>query len=148
MCKFICTIPERYLDGRKIQIEYIKKYCPEVSRIPWQKYYPLNLDNYQRYKHPYYYLVRAVRKAKRILQKYLLKSPELITRNWEMQFLGKNNFSQLKKNLMNCSKFNEFIPTTIIDSYLDKFQADPVKYAHPLSMLLTLAVFSDRYYQK
>ena len=148
MCKFICTIPERYLDGRKIQIEYIKKYCPEVARIPWQKYYPLNLYNYQRYKHPYYYLVRAVRKAKRILQIYLLKSPELITRNWELQFLGEQNFTKLKKNLLERNKFNKLIPQTIIRKYLDKFQTDPVQYAHPLSMLLTLTVFSDKHYSE
>ena len=32
--------------------------------------------------------------------------------------------------------------------YLKKFQKNPVQYAHPLNMLLTLAVFSDRYYKK
>jgi len=31
---------------------------------------------------------------------------------------------------------------------LDKFQTDPVQYAHPLSMLLTLAVFSDKHYSE
>ena len=148
MCKFICIIPERYLDGRKIQIEYIKKYCPEVARIPWQKYYPLNLYDYQRFNHPHYYTIRAVRKAKRILQKYLLKSPELITRNWELQFLGEQNFIELKKNLLERNKFNKLIPQTIIRKYLDKFQTDPVQYAHPLSMLLTLAVFSDKHYSE
>ena len=43
--------------------------------------------------------VRAARKAKRILQENVLKTPKLITRNWELQFLGKNNFIQLRKNL-------------------------------------------------
>ena len=148
MCKFICTIPERYLEGRKIQIEYIKKNCPEVARIPWQKFHPLNLYDYQRFNHPHYYTIRAVRKAKRILQKYLLKSPELITRNWELQFLGEQNFTKLKKNLLERNKFNKLIPQTIIRKYLDKFQTDPVQYAHPLSMLLTLAVFSDKHYSE
>ena len=36
------------MEGRKIQLEYIKKHCPEAAQIPWQKYYPLNLNNYQR----------------------------------------------------------------------------------------------------
>ena len=148
MCKFICTIPERYLEGRKIQIEYIKKNCPEVARIPWQKFHPLNLYDYQRFNHPHYYIIRAVRKAKRILQQYLSKSPELITRNWELQFLVEQNFIELKKNLLERNKFNKLIPQTIIRKYLDKFQTDPVQYAHPLSMLLTLAVFSDKHYSE
>jgi len=146
MCKFICTVPERYLVGRKIQIEYIKKNCPEVARVPWQKFHPLNLYQYQRFNHPHYYIIRAVRKAKRISQQYFSKSPDLITRNWELQFLGEQNFTKLKKNLLGKNKFNKLIPQIIIRKYLDKFQADPVQYAHPLSMLLTLAVFSDKHY--
>ena len=148
MCKFICTVPERYLVGRKIQIEYIKKNCPEVARLPWQKYYPLNLYQYQRFNHSHYYIIRAVRKAKRILQQYFSKSPDLIIRNWELQFLGEQNFIELKKNLLERNKFNKLIPQTIIRKYLDKFQTDPVQYAHPLSMLLTLAVFSDKHYSE
>jgi len=148
MCKFICTVPERYLEGRKIQIEYIKKNCPEVARIPWQKYYPLNLYQYQRFNQPHYYLVRAARKVKRILQQHLSKSPELITRNWELQFLGKENSIKLIKNLLERSNVNKFIPQTIIKKYLDKFQIDPIKYAHPVSMLLTLTVFADKHYSE
>jgi len=146
MCKFICTVPERFLEGRKIQIKYIKTHCPEAARIPWQRYYPLNLYNYQRFKHPYYYFVRAARKAQRILQKYLLKSPELITRNWELQFLGDKNFIQLRKNLLERNNINKLIPQSIIRKYLDNFQRDPVKYAHTVSMLLTLTVFLDKHY--
>lgn len=148
MCKFICTVPERYLEGRKIQIEYIKKYSPEVAKIPWQQYYPLNLYHYQRFKYPHYYFIRAVRRAKRILQQYYSNSPDLITRNWELQFLGEQNITELKKNLLERNKFNKLIPQTIIRKYLDKFQTEPVKYSHPVSMLLTLAVFSDRHYQE
>ena len=148
MCKFICTVPERYLVGRKIQIEYIKKNCPEAARLPWQKYYPLNLYQYHRFNQPQYYFVRAIKKTNRIFQKFLSKSPDLITRNWELQFLGDQNIIQLKKNLLEKNKFNKLIPQTIIRKYLDKFQTDPVQYAHPLSMLLTLAVFSDKHYSE
>ena len=148
MCKFICTIPERYLDGRKIQIEYIKKYCPEVARIPWQKYYPLNLYQYQWFNHPVYYPVRGIRKVKRLLQEYLFKSHDLVTRNWELQFLGENNFFQLKRNLINRNKLSKIIPQKMAMDFLVKFQKNPEKYAHPLSMLLTLVVFSERYKQE
>ena len=148
MCKFICTVPERYLVGRKIQIEYIKKNCPEAARLPWQKYNPLNLYQYQRFNQPQYYFVRAIKKTNRIFQRFISKSPDLITRNWELQFLGDQNIIQLKKNLLGKNKFIKLIPQTIIRKYLDKFQTDPVQYAHPLSMLLTLAVFFDKHYSE
>jgi hypothetical protein len=146
MCKFICTVPERYLKGRKIQIEYIKKHCPEAAYIPWQKYYPLNLYQYQRYNHPVYYPMRAARKLKRIIFNKISNSPELLTRNWELQFLGDYNFFHLKKNLTERNKFNKLIPSSIILDYLKKFQINPLKYAHPVSMLLTMVVFSDEHY--
>ena len=148
MCKFICTVPERYLEGRKIQIEYIKRNCPEAAEIPWQKYYPLNLYQYQRFNRLTYYPVRAIKKIQRVLQKELFKSPELVTRNWELQFLGETNFLQLKKNLINRNKSNKIIPQEIIVNYLEKFQLNPIKYAHPVSMLLTLSLFCERYDQK
>ena len=89
-----------------------------------------------------------MRKAKRILLKYLSKSPDLITRNWELQFLGDQNLIQLKKNLLERNNFGKLIPQPIIKKYLDKFQTDPVKYSHPVSILLTLAIFSDKHYQE
>ena len=61
---------------------------------------------------------------------------------------GKEFALQLEKFLMGRNKINEFIPTKIIEDYLIKFQNDPVKYAHPLSMLLTLVVFSEKHYQE
>jgi len=143
MCKFICTVPERHLNGRKIQIEYIKKYCPEAAQISWQKFHPLNLYQYQRFNQPQYYFVRAIKKTNRIFQRFLSKSSYPITRNWELHFLGERNFIQLRKKLLGNNNFNEFVPKFIIKKYLDNFQTNPVKYAHPLSMLLTLAVFSN-----
>ena len=66
MCKFICTIPENFLKGRKIQIEYIKKNLPFAATIPWQKYHPLTLNNYKLFNNPLYYPVRALRKLNRL----------------------------------------------------------------------------------
>jgi hypothetical protein len=148
MCKFICEVPEEYLNGRKIQIEYIKKYCPELASVPWQKYHPLNLYQYKYFNSPFYYLVRAKRKINRILTTKFFKSPELITRNWELQFLGSNNFNQLKSNLLDEKKLNGFIPLDIIKVYLEKFEDNPIKYSHPISMLLTLAIFFKQHYKK
>ena len=148
MCKFICTVPERYLKGRRIQIEYIKKNCHEAAQIPWQKFHPLNLYNYQHFNQPHYLLVRAIRKVNRILLGYFSNYQELITRNWELQFLGEQNSILLRKNLLERNNFKKLIPQNIIKKYLDNFQIDPIKYAHSVSMLLTLAVFADKHYSE
>src|SRR5690606_30849221 len=38
MCEFICSVPEKYLAGRQIQIEYIKRRNPNVAKIEWQQH--------------------------------------------------------------------------------------------------------------
>ena len=132
----------------KLLTEYIKSHCPEAAQIPLQEYYPLNLYQQHLFNSPVYYPLRAMRKVKRVFQRDFLKIPPPIMNNWELQFLGENNFSQLKNNLMKRSDFNQFIPLHIISDYLDKFQTNQVKYAHPLSMLLTLVVFLNKVNQK
>ena len=89
-----------------------------------------------------------MRKVKRIFQRDFLKIPPPIMNNWELQFLGENNFLKLKDNLMKKNDINHLVPLEIISDYLDKFQTNPVEYAHPLSMLLTLVVFSNKANQK
>ena len=144
MCKFICSISEKDLSNRKIQIEYIKKYCPKAAEIPWQKYYPLNLNNYTMYNQPFYYPIRAFRKFKRMMS----QNSKVITRNWELQYLNNNNKSNLNRNLRMHGNFQELIPLKIINKFMEKFKLYPEKYAHSISMLLCLATLSKRYVDK
>ena len=96
MCNFICTIPEEYLTGRKIQIEYIKRKAPELARIPWQAY-DLDLYNYQHFNTRY--LPRKVyRYARRMVRENIFKKSQVIQRNWELQFLGKQNEKHLQSS--------------------------------------------------
>ena len=62
--------------------------------------------------------------------------------------ISTHSLNVLKKNLFHSNTLSAIIPQKIIEDYLGKFMIDPVEYAHPLSMILTLAVFSDRYYQE
>ena len=48
---------------------------------------------------------------------------------------------------LNIISSNKFISKVIIKKYIDKFQIDPVKYSHSLSMLLTLSMFNEEYYK-
>ena len=138
-------MPEEYLKGRKIQIEYIKKNCSRVASIPWQQVYPLNLNNYKLFNSPQYYLLRIIKKMVRIIGSYYLDTPKLVTRNWELQFLGEYNFIRLQELLLKSSENNNFIPKSIFIDYLEKFKGNPIKYAHAICMLLTLAIFSDKH---
>ncbi len=143
ICNFICSTPEKYLKNRKVQIEYIKSKAPTLARIPWQEY---DLDLYQfQYFNSIYFPRRVYRYGKRIIREKILKKPRLITRNYELQFLGKNNEKKLEKWLFNNPKISSIIPFDILSEYYGKFKnVDPVKYSHPLSMLLTFSLWCHK----
>jgi asparagine synthetase B (glutamine-hydrolysing) len=142
MCKFICTIPEELLAGRKIQIEFIKKRSPELAVISWQDYDPLNLYNYHEFGNAKMLPLRVLRKGKRMINENVF-GRKRVTRNWEIQFVGDENSRQLKAKLFGEKKFAEFIPQKTVNEFYRKFtEEDAVKYSHPVSMLLTLSEFS------
>lgn len=142
MCRFICTVPEKFLAARQIQIEYIKMMAPALAQIPWQHFDPCNLYNFKDYYSARYLPVRAWRKVKRNVNQKLLGQSGLITRNWEIQFCGKHNDEQLQKYLFSVKPFTAWIPEKLTRSFYQKFlTGDDVFYSHPLSMLLTLSLF-------
>lgn len=137
ICEFICSVPEKYLAGRQIQIEYLKMRNPALAKITWQSQKPFNLYNYHLNKVPYNLLYRVFDKAKRTLN-----SQKIIQRNWELQFLGAENEKQLKKWLFENEKMNAVLPKELSLDFYDKFlNEDSVYYSHAVSMLLTLSLF-------
>jgi len=143
MSRFICTVPERHLAGRQIQIEYLKMTAPELARIPWQAHRPFNLYNYHWNKTPWNLHYRAWNKAKNILTTALGRS--LVQRNWEIQFLGEDNDRKLREHLFDNKAFKELVPPELVNEFYTKFKVtDPVYFSHPVSMLLTLSEFSRK----
>lgn len=139
MCEFICTIPEKYLAGRQIQIEYLKMRNPDLAKITWQSQKPFNLYNYHLNKFPYNLPYRIFDKAKRTIN-----PKKYIQRNWELQFLGEENEKHLKNWLFDNAKMNQIIPKELSLDFYDKFQnKDTVYYSHSVSMLLTLSLFFE-----
>ncbi|MES2812682.1 MAG: asparagine synthetase B family protein [Bacteroidota bacterium] len=137
MCEFICSVPEKYLARRQIQIEYLKMRNPELAKITWQSQKPFNLYNYHLNKVPYNLPYRIFDKVKRTL-----KPQKYIQRNWELQFLGEENEKQLKKWLFENEKMNAVLPKELSLDFYDKFKnEDSVYYSHAVSMLLTLSLF-------
>lgn len=143
MCEFICTIPEEFLSGRKIQIEYIKMKSAELARIPWQPYDPLNLYNYNEFGGNKMMMLRAVRKGKKIIASNFF-GKKFVTRNWELQFLGNENDSNLRMHLFEKKFLEEIVPPDITKEFYKKFtEQNPVRYSHSLSMLLTIEKFIE-----
>lgn len=148
MCKFICTVPEHLLTGRQIQINYIKMKNPKLAKVAWQNFDPLNLYNFADYKSKKMIPLRVLRKGKRILRERILRE-KTTTRNWEIQFIGEDNERHLKMKLFENKPFTEFIPQDIVKTFYDKFRCgDSVKYSHPVSMLLTLSMFCEKFLNK
>ena len=144
MCKFICTIPENFLSGRKIQINYIKMKNPELAKIPWQNYDPLNLYNYGKFHDKSRIPLRAFRKGKRMINEKLFRR-KMTTRNWEIQFIGRENDMNLRKYLFENKKLQDLVTKELAAEFYKKFQKDPLQYSHPVNMLLTLSVFCKNY---
>jgi hypothetical protein len=142
MCELVCQLPEAHLAYRKLQIDYIKQNNPQVAKITWQDQKPFNLTNFQKNKVPYNLPYRVVDKLKREVQAKLGK--KFIQRNWELQFLGKENERQLESHLFN-SNFKDLVDPSLVKDLYTKFKThDQVFYSHPVSMLLTLSVWSSR----
>jgi hypothetical protein len=140
MCEFICKVPEKYLAGRQVQIEYLKRRAPELAKIEWQDHRPFNLYNYHLNKFPYNFPYRLMRKLKSSVS-----NKKYIQRNWELQFLGEQNEIQLENRLFNEQKLLSWLPKEIISEYYKKFQTEnDVYFSHSVSMLLTLSLFSKR----
>jgi hypothetical protein len=137
MCAFICTVPEKYLAGRQIQIAYLKMRMPALAKITWQDQRPFNLYNYGMNRFPYNLPYRILQKLKRTLS-----SEKLIQRNWELQFVGTENETHLQRYLFQNVKMNAIIPKSLTTDFYQKFQNEnAVYYSHAISMLLTLSLF-------
>lgn len=141
MCEFICTVPEKYLAKRQIQIEYLKQRAPALAKIPWQEHRPFNLYTYSWDKRPYNWPYRAASKLGR-----LISQKKIIERNWELQFLGAENDKHLRRYLFDNAAFSDRIPQELTKSFYETFSnVDPVKYSHSVSMLLTLSIFCQQH---
>jgi len=144
MCNFVCETNEEYLKGRKIQIEYLKRYQPAMAKVAWQNTDPLNLFNYQKYSSWYNIPGRVLRKGERLLNEKVFKK-KLITRNWELQFLGEENDKKLTEYLFKDS-LTSVVPENLVEKYYSAFKTENQVYnSHPVSMLLTLSFFLKRH---
>lgn len=138
MCEFICSVPEKYLAGRQIQIAYLKMRNPQLAKIAWQDHRPFNLYNYHWNKFPWNFPYRLYKKIDR---EFITKNK--VVNNYENQFKGFDNDYNLKFWLFQNKDFQNFIDPILVESMYEKFLGkNELKYSHPISTLLTLSLFS------
>ena len=142
MTDLISTIPNEWMRGRKLQIDYLKKVAPDLAKINWD-YYDANL-----YQYPYFNSLllpkRAFKKAWR-----LLTQQKAIQRNWEVQFLSAQGCAGLKHWLQRSElKLHEFVAPEKINQLLKELHDSPNREnGYAVSMLLTFSAWLERYGQ-
>ena len=111
---FFSTVPSDFVRERRLQVDYLKRFAPDLARISWQVF-DANLYSYQHYQT--WLLPKRVFKK---LQRVFSSRPE-IHRNWEAQFLHEEGRTALKQYLSSGagSKIEEFFPSAKIQSLLE-----------------------------
>lgn len=140
MADFFSTVPTAFVRGRRLQIDYLKRFAPDLARIEWQAY-GTNLYRY-RYFDSLLLPSRAVKKMLRSL------APRVPQRNWEVQFLGAGGRRRLVEPLLSpTSRLAEFVAPRDVRSLLERFFEAPEEEGrgYTVSMLLTFAAWMEAY---
>jgi hypothetical protein len=138
---FFCTVPSEYVQGRRLQIDYLKRFAPDLARIEWQPY-RANLYDYQK-ADPLALPKRAANKLWRTLA-----GKQVIERNWEVQFSGEQGEAGLRNWLTRPGlRLHEFVPKAEVQSLLNSFRSEPLKNGHgyTVSMLLTFSAWLEHH---
>jgi len=140
MADFFCTVPSEFVAGRRLQIDYLKRYAPDLARIKWQVY-DTNLYSYQHFN-TWLLPKRALKKAYRVV-----RGKKVLQRNWEVQFLNPRGRAGLEKHLLTPGlKLHEFVNPRDVQNLLDGFYANPDgDNGYTVSMLLTFAVWLEKF---
>jgi hypothetical protein len=141
LADFFCTVPSEYVAGRRLQIDYLKRYSPDLARLPWQVY---DADLFT-YRHFNTWLLprRALKKAWR-----LISGQKVIERNWEVQFLCESGRRGLQRWLLRPGlRLHEFIAPNLLAELLEAFYRPPLdpRRGYTLAMLLTFSAWLERY---
>jgi asparagine synthase (glutamine-hydrolysing) len=141
LADFFCTLPAEHVAGRRLQIDYLKRYAPDLARIPWQAY-DADLFTYQHYN-TWLLPRRALKKAWRSLT-----GKSLIERNWEVQLLGEAGRAGLHDWLLRPGlKLHEYLLPERLTELLEAFYRPPLDpgCGYTVSMLLTFSAWLERY---
>lgn len=140
---FFCTVPTEMVRGRRIQVEFLKRFAPHVARITWQAF-ETNL-----YWYPYFNTLLLPKRALSSLVRRL-SPPRTCTRNWELQFLGDREWSHLTERLLDATlTLHDYVALAAIRQLLMRFKETPgPEDGYAVSMLLTLSAWLESFHKK
>ncbi|MBS1772956.1 MAG: hypothetical protein JST82_08845 [Bacteroidetes bacterium] len=132
---FFLRVPTEVVKDRNFQVEYIKRYHPELARVKWQEY-NVNLYNYKIYNNRNI-LYRGFQKIKSTVA-----GNKPIRRNWELFYLNEQGKANLKEILVNNPTLCDIVPKEKIKELLVDFYDNPSPAnGYTISMLHTFAQF-------
>lgn len=136
---FFTTVPTEFVAGRRLQIDYLKRYAPDLAAVAWQET-GTSLYKVGR-RDPLALARRAVNKGRR-----KLSGRRVIERNWEVQFLNPDGRRGLERRLLQPGLLlHDFIsPKRLVDE-LEAFYDSPWadKRSYPISMMLTFSAWLE-----
>ncbi len=75
----------------------------------------------------------------------MFSTQPFVQRNWELQFVGKENAKHLEERLFKDLCFTKLVDRDIVEKHYELFQnKDQVFYSHSISILLTLSLFAKK----
>lgn len=137
---FFSTVPTEFVAGRRLQIDYLKRYAPDLAAVAWQETGSNLFKVGQR--DPLALARRAFNKGRR-----MVSGRRVIERNWEVQFLNPNGRRSLERWLLQPGLLlHDFISPKRLADELEAFYASPwadVNRSYPTSMLLTFSAWLE-----
>jgi asparagine synthase (glutamine-hydrolysing) len=138
---FFSTVPSGFIAGRRLQIDHLKRYAPDLARITWQArdaslYWATRPD----------VLLWPRRAMKKLVR--LAMGHHAIERNWEVQFLSDSGRSGLERWLLAPGlKLHDLVPRPEVVGLLADFFRAPFEAGrgYTVSMLLTFSAWLETY---
>lgn len=133
---FFCTVPTRFVQNRRLQIDHLKRYAPDLARIGWQAA-EANL-----YLAPVGRWISLPRRAFKKAKCAVTGAPP-IQRNWEVQFLSAGQREHLERWLLTPDlPLLRYVSHTEVKHLLDSFYLQPdAATGYTVSMLLTFSAW-------
>ncbi len=137
---FFTQVPGEFLAGRKLQVDYLKRFAPDLARVKWQQF-DANLYQYKGFT-----TWRLPRRAIQKLKRQFFPGP-IVQRNWELQFLNPEGKAGLNQYLLEPGlKLHGLFSVQVLQQLLADFYRDPsAARGYAVSMLLTLSAWLEQY---
>ncbi len=135
---FFCTVPTAFARDRKLQIDHLKRFAPDLARIFWQEA-EANL-----YLAPYGRWLSLPRRAFHRLRRSL-RGERPIQRNWEVQFLAPGGREGLEEWLLRPGlRLHDVAAPEAVRALVDGLYAAPeAANGYAVSMLLTFSAWLE-----